>query len=135
MNETGKFARGSGGFGWLKKMARYSHLPIFQKSYELLKWIYSSVLQFPKAEKYALGQKIKLAVMDFLDQIIRANGARKKLPHLEEASQLLEILRIHIRLAYDLSLINLKRYELLSGKINEIGRMLGGWRKHNGNNV
>jgi four helix bundle protein len=112
-------------------MARYSHLPIFQKSYELIKWIYFCVSKFSKAEKYALGQKIKQTAMDFLDRIIRANGARDKTPDLEEAAQLLEILRIYIRLSYDLSLINLKRYELLSGKIDEIGRMLGGWRRSN----
>lgn len=112
-------------------MARYSHLPIFQKSYELLKWIYFCVSKFPKAEKYALGQKIKQTAMDFLDQIIRANGAQNKKPYLEEAAQLLEILRIYVRLSFDLSLISLKRYELLSGKIDEIGRMLGGWRKSN----
>jgi four helix bundle protein len=116
-------------------MARYSHLPIFQKSYELLKWIYFCVSKFPKAEKYALGQKIKLVGMDFLDQIIRANGARDKRPHLEEAAQILEILRIYIRLSFDLSLINERRFELMSGKVDEIGRMLGGWRKNNGGDI
>ncbi len=112
-------------------MARYAHLPIFQKSYELLKWIYFFVSKFPKAEKHALGQKVKQTAMDFLDQVIRANGAKNKAPNLEEAAQLLEILRIHVRLSFDLSLINQKRYELLSGKIDEIGRMLGGWRRAN----
>ena len=112
-------------------MARYSHLSIFQKSYDLFKILHQYIAIFPRSEKYSLGQKIKDASINFLDQIIRANNARDKRPYLEEASQLLEILRIYLRLCYDLKLIGLRRYEIVSKKIDEIGRMLGGWLKDN----
>jgi len=112
-------------------MARYSHLSIFQKSYDLFKILHQYIAIFPRSEKYSLGQKIKDASINFLDQIIRANNARDKRPYLEEASQLLEILRIYLRLCHDLKLIGLRRYEIVSKKIDEIGRMLGGWLKDN----
>lgn len=112
-------------------MSRYSHLPIFQKSYDLFKLLHQYIAKFPRSEKYCLSQKIKNTSINFLDQIIRANNARNKRPYLEEASQLLEILRIYLRLCYDLKLIGLRRYEIISKRINEIGRMLGGWLKDN----
>jgi len=112
-------------------MARYSHLPIFQKSYDLFKILHQYVATFPRSEKYSLGQKIKDANINFLDQIIRANNAINKSLYLEEASQLIEILRIYLRLCQDLKLLNIRRYEIVSQKIDEIGRMLGGWLKDN----
>jgi len=115
----------------LLKMARYSHLPIFQKSYDLFKFLHQYVATFPRSEKYSLGQKIKDTNINFLDQIIRANNAKNKRLYLEEARQLLEILRIYLRLCYDLKLMGIKRYEIVSQKIDEIGRMLGGWLKNN----
>lgn len=122
---------GKAGVVVVHSMARYSHLSIFQKSYDLFKILHQYVAKFPRAEKYCLGQKIKETNINFLDQIIRANNARNKRPYLEEASQLLEILRIYLRLCHDLKLIGFKRYEIVSQKIDEIGRMLGGWLKNN----
>jgi len=111
------------------EMARYSHLSIFQKSYDLFKILHHYIAIFPRSERYSLGQKMKDVNINFLEQIIRANNARNKKSYLEEASQLFEVLRIYLRLCWDLKLISLKRYEIASKKIDEIGRMLGGWLK------
>lgn len=99
-------------------MARYSHLSIFQKSYDLFKILHHYIAVFPRSEKYSLGQEMKNSNINFLSQIIRANNARNKKSYLEEASQLLEILRIYLRLCWDLKLIGLKRYEIASQKID-----------------
>jgi IS30 family transposase len=58
-----------------------------------------------------------------------ANEEIDKNPHLKRASIELEKLRIFIRLAFDLRLVNTKKCGFACQIINEIGRMLGGWLK------
>jgi len=40
-------------------MANYEHLPIFQKSFDLMVRIYQETHNFSQEYKYSLGQKIK----------------------------------------------------------------------------
>jgi four helix bundle protein len=110
-------------------MARYTHLTIYQKSYDLTLRFFRETHEFPRDYKYTLGQKMKETCLDMLDAIIEANGAKEKKLPLERASALLERLRIYTRLAYDLKVIGMKKYEVLSKYSDEIGRMIGGWMK------
>jgi len=41
----------------------------------------------------------------------------------------LDKLRILIRLSKDLHFISIRQYEFVANKVNEIGKMLGGWMK------
>jgi len=41
----------------------------------------------------------------------------------------LDKLRILIRLSKDFKFISIRQYEFVSGEINEVGKMLGGWIK------
>ncbi len=110
-------------------MARYSHLPIFQKAYLLTLVIHRYTAKFQREHKYTLGAKLKDTVSVLLDWIIRANSEREKTHSLKEASLLLERLRIYVRLGHDLGVIGTKKYEILSRHMDELGRMLGGWLK------
>jgi four helix bundle protein len=110
-------------------MARYNHLNIFQKSYDLLERMYREVHNFPREYKYTLGAKIQDVCIDLLDNIITANSERNKVPHLKRANQHLDRLRIYVRLCRSLNIISSKKYETISRYINEIGKMLGGWLK------
>jgi hypothetical protein len=53
-----------------------------------------------------------------------------KVSSLYDVSTKLDILRIYMRLAKDLRLLDLKKYETTAVHITEIGRMLGGWIKY-----
>jgi len=53
----------------------------------------------------------------------------EKLPILNGVSAKLNLLRITLRLAKDVQVIDLKKYIALQTIIDEIGRMLGGWIK------
>lgn len=110
-------------------MARYTHLTIYQKTYDLTLRIFRETHEFPRDYKYTLGQQMKETCLDMLDAIIEANGAKEKKAPLERASALLERLRVSARLAYDLKVIGMKKYEVLSKYSDEIGRMIGGWMK------
>ena len=110
-------------------MARYAHLPIFQKGYDLIIRFFQETRNFPREHKFTLGQKIKDTGLELLDWIIMANLERDKRPALKEINLRVERLRIYTRLSYDLKVIGIKKYEVLSKYIDEIGKMVGGWMK------
>jgi len=105
------------------------NLKIFEKTYELILWIYPAVNKFPKTQRFVLGQQIENTVLNLLKLIIQANSERNKFSDLKQASVELDKLRIIIRLSKDLRFLSIKQYEFASVKINEIGKMLGGWIK------
>ncbi|MFH1255468.1 MAG: diversity-generating retroelement protein Avd [bacterium] len=108
-------------------MAQYNHLPIFQSAYRLTLEIYQAVHQFSREYKYNLGQKLKEIISDFLDLVVEANSKENKIAVLENARSKLEQLRIHLRLACDLKILGLNRYENFSRNLEEISKQLSGW--------
>jgi hypothetical protein len=107
---------------------------IITHTYELLKYaLTSSINLFPRTYKYTLGKRIQELLQEILELFIEAYFTSKqkedKTTLLQKANIKLEILRHYIRLSYDVELINAKKYEFISKKINEIGKELGGWLK------
>ncbi|MEX0877356.1 MAG: diversity-generating retroelement protein Avd [Candidatus Spechtbacterales bacterium] len=109
------------------------NLSIFEKTYELILWLYPTVNKFPKSQRFVLGQQIENTILNILQKIIEANQERNKLIHLKQISVELDKLRVLTRLAKDLKFISVKQYQFAAENINEIGKMLGGWIKAQGN--
>jgi four helix bundle protein len=107
----------------------YKNLAIFEKTYDLILWIYPTVNKFPKSQRFVLGQHIENTTLELLEGIIEANNERNKAFYLKKLSLKLDKLRILIRLSKDFKFISIRQYEFVSGHINEIGKMLGGWIK------
>ena len=101
-------------------------LILSQKVYDFLLYIYPIVAKFPHYEKFTLQMQLKNLVIDIARKIEKANKSKTPKSHLYEADVMLEELRMLIRLAHDLRYINKARYGIISGKISEIGAMLGG---------
>jgi hypothetical protein len=77
-----------------------------------------------------MASRLEETAILLLEHILQANEAREKAVLLNKVSQLLERLRVLIRLSKDSSYIDFKKYENLSKATDEIGRMLGGWIKY-----
>jgi len=107
-------------------MARYNHLPVFQKSYDLNLEIYRTTHNFPREYKYTLGQKIKEIANELLDWIVVTNAQKDKHPYFSKIRLQIERLRIQIRVAYDLKIIKSQRLEFLNRLMEEISRQIGG---------
>lgn len=110
-------------------MARAEHLIIFQKVYDLIKELYRDCNNFPKSQRFILGQRIENTAVNILEGIVVANSEEKKLNSLLKVSVEIEKMRIFLRLSKDLAFLAFKRYEILTAKLDEIGRMCGGWLK------
>ena len=107
----------------------FQDLVIFQKVYDLILWLYPTVNKFPKKQRFVLGQQIENTVLEILKGTIQANQENNKTPYLKQISVELDKLRILIRLSKDLKFIGLRQYQFSAEKINEIGKILGGWLK------
>ena len=111
-------------------MPNTENTTIFKKIYDLILLIYQYVKLFPKQDKFILGERIENAAIDLLETTIKANQLTNKVSFLLDVSTKLDILRVYIRLAKDLHLLDLKKYETASIHITEIGKMIGGWIKY-----
>lgn len=104
-------------------------IPIFQKTYDLYKELYSYRNTIPKADRYALWQKCEVTLLDTLESLLLASQLPKKDKSdiLEKASLKLNMFRVFVRLCKEVKALDEKKYIALQAKIDEIGRMLGGW--------
>lgn len=102
-------------------------LPIVQHVYDLILWYVPHLNRFPKSFKFNLGDRIQETLYALLEGLVRARYAKNKLGTLEEMNSELEVLRYQIRLCKDFELVNVRRYEHASRRVNEIGMHLGGW--------
>lgn len=54
----------------------------------------------------------------------------KKVPYIAKASQQLDVLKFFLQISWETKHLQTKHYTILSEQLNEVGRMLGGWRRN-----
>ncbi len=104
-------------------------LPIIQKTYDLILWYVPLLGKLPRDHKFLLGDRITQGLYGLLEELILARYSADKLSRLEPLNGSLDVLRYQTRLLRDLSLIDVRKYEIAAKHIDEIGRGLGGWIK------
>jgi four helix bundle protein len=69
--------------------------------------------------------------LEIIEQVIKAgtSSRREKLLYINTAIISLDLLKILIRLAKDIKCLDNKKYLQLQESLQEIGRMLGGWKR------
>lgn len=100
-----------------------------EKAYQFTLWLVPTVEKFPRAQKFLLGDRIQSAALDVLEGLIEATYTRNRAPVLRAVNLKLEKLRLLFRLATDLQILDLRRYEHAARHLDEIGRLVGGWLK------
>lgn len=110
-------------------------IPIFKKLYELYREFYAALKRFPKSDRYAIGQTCQTTIAEVMEHVIRASRLprQEKVAPLDHASTKLDILRVYIRVAKDTRALDVDTYVALQERIDEIGRMLGGWKRSSSN--
>lgn len=108
-----------------------TEIPIIIKLRELYKLFYGYLALFPKKDKYTLGGKCELYAIATLELLLAAGSAAKeeKRALIRQANVKFDALKIFLRLAHELKLLDNKKYLILQTHIQEIGRMLGGWQR------
>ena len=110
------------------------HLILFQKIYDFIRWLYPTINKFPKNQRFVLGQQLEQSAISILKLTIRAEQTRgaERLEYQRHLSVELDVLRILCRLSKDLRFVSIGQYAFTAERINEMGRILGGWQKVNG---
>ena len=103
--------------------------PAFVAYYEILGWVLDRVETFPKNQRFVFGQRLANHAVDVLELIVTALYSRDRKAVLNQANLKLQTVRILVRLCCDRKLITPRQYSFCSGKLIEVGSMLGGWLK------
>ncbi len=83
----------------------------------------------PRRHRFTLGDRIYSQSLDLVTALTQATFSHDKSRALETASDRVNSLRILLRLAQDLRHLSFDPYLYATGHLDEIGRMIGGWRK------
>ena len=105
--------------------------PAFQKSYDFYKHLYLDLRQIPKRDRFTWGERCETLAMDLLSRLSKATYAPRQIQRssLLEASDLIDRLKIYLRLGSDLKILDQKKYLSRTGELIELGKMVGGWLK------
>ena len=102
---------------------------VLTKIHDLLLSSIPQLAKMPRDQKYLPGDRLETKMLEVLEHALRASYRKDKRPHLLEANMALEIIRHLVRLASGLRNLSPKAYEVISQRVDEIGRMIGGWLK------
>ncbi len=83
----------------------------------------------PKTHKHSLGIKIDSLFIEIIEGIAIASFLNKveKLPWINFSIRKLDTLKILLMILWETKSLDSKKYINLSTKLDEIGKMLGGW--------
>lgn len=104
-------------------------LPVLQKikaAYLLWHGFYQAL---PKVHRHSLGQRIDFLWIEMIEAVSTAAFLRpnEKLPYVRRAIQKTDTLNVLLMVLWEAKSLDNKKYIALSVKLDEIGKMLGGW--------
>jgi hypothetical protein len=99
-----------------------------KKAYTL--WFMISA-DIPKTYRYTLGAKVEGYFLELLENIFISLylSPEQKAPRLTIAISKLDGVKFFLQIAWENKCVSHDRYTELSSSLDEIGRMLGGWKK------
>ncbi|MFA5248136.1 MAG: four helix bundle protein [Patescibacteria group bacterium] len=113
-------------------MATYYSIPtVLTKAKETYALWFKILTDFPKVHRYNLGGKIENYFLELLENIFTTIylPREKKFFQLSLAIINLDSVKFFFQLSWENKCLSNERYAELSEKLNEVGRILGGWKK------
>ena len=92
---------------------------------------FQALADFPKVYRYNLGGKIESCFLSLLENtfITAYLSGERKSAQLSLAILKLDNLKFFLQLAWENKCLSNIKYAALSESLDEVGRMLGGWKK------
>ena len=105
--------------------------PLFSFWEETLSDLLDRTLKFPKAVRFTFSTRIDNLALDVFERIVEARyapaGAKREA--LRRADLSLAKLRVLLRVCHDRRYLDRRGFEHVARRLDEAGRMLGGWRR------
>lgn len=99
------------------------------KAYDFTLWLLPKVEKFSRSYRFSVGDRLVSHNLDLLLTLLECAYRHDKAELLREANLKTNALRYLLRLAKDLRLLSVDSYGYAAEKLDEIGRMIGGWQK------
>jgi hypothetical protein len=89
----------------------------------------SYFIHLPKTAKYTIGEKIDKFLLESLESACSAGflSGQEKIPFVRLSIKKLDMVKIFLQIAWEIKALDTNKYCTLSVKLDEVGRMLGGW--------
>lgn len=107
---------------------------MFARTFDFLSWLLPRTESFPRAQRFAVTQRLQGAALDFQELIVEAEALRgsARIDRLRMADASLGKVRLYLRLCREWRWLTSGQYEHAAQMITEMGRLLGGWMKVTG---
>lgn len=111
-------------------MKQTGMLPVVEHMLGVYKVWYGYRDHFPKKARYTLADKIDTRFISVLELLAVASyqNIGQKAVTLDRAVMGVDVLKFLIRIAWELHILDEKKYTTLSTGIQEAGRQIGAWR-------
>jgi hypothetical protein len=106
--------------------------PVYALLVDLTGWRLDRTASLPRSHRFTFGERVDRLTLDSLElaiEAIYAPPAGKTAP-LHRINLTLEKLRVLWRLIAERGWISQQQLRFVTGQLDEIGRMIGGWIKH-----
>ena len=99
---------------------------LLQKVQDMMVYGYPLLDQFPKSQKFSLGQDIRNSMNEILRLTIAEEKKKSKTSTLEKLDIENATLKIFLRISMELKYLSRHHYGVWETKLVEIGKMIGG---------
>ncbi len=103
--------------------------PIFARCDDLVLRVVRGTVRFPRPYRSSVGRVAQEAVFRLQRHLIEAARRRDPRTALQSADEALHEARVVLRQCWSLGLMTAAHHEQHAKSIDEIGKLIGGWRK------
>ncbi len=89
----------------------------------------NALRQYPKSERFVLAADTRASMYRMVELIVTCNKKYTKKTTLQQLDIELDVLRMKVRIGMKAGFLPFKKYENWAKKLDEIGKLLGGWMR------
>ena len=104
-------------------------LILFERWMDTTKWLLILTARFPKRLRQSLTTRLESVALEILEGVTAAAYRRDRTETLAGINDALNRLRVLVRLSHELRLLSDGQYGEAAQRMDEAGRLLGGWMK------
>lgn len=104
-------------------------LPLLQKIKDAYLLWYGYYQTLPKTHRHSLGRRIDALFVEIMEAVATASflSREEKQPYVRLAIRKVDTLKLFLMMLWETKSLDNKKYIYFSIKIDEMGKMLGGW--------
>jgi len=111
-------------------MAHYEHLPIYKSALDLCIYFEKIVKNFDRHHKYVIGTDLRRLSIEAVVLVIKANDARDKIPQLLTLKDVMEEIKILIKICKEVkAFYSFKSFEVSVKLVDSVIKQCAGWLK------